>query len=219
MNGPAATVVSGDPAAVGELVARCEADGVRARVLPVDYASHCAQVDRVRGEVLAALAASRRGRATVPMMSAMTGQWLDGAEAGAAGTGMTACGRRWSSGGPSRRWPGRSRRVHRGLAAPGADRRHHRDAATGTAPVVTGTLRRDDGGPARLLASLAEAHVHGVPVDWATVLADGQHVDLPTYAFQHQRYWLDAPRWEPARSAVSGWRYKVTWTPIPRPGR
>ena len=55
VNGPAATVVSGDPAAVRELVAACQADGVRARVLPVDYASHCAQVDRVRDEVLAAL--------------------------------------------------------------------------------------------------------------------------------------------------------------------
>ena len=61
--------------------------------------------------------------------------------------------------------------------------------AGGAAPFVTGTLRRDDGGPARLLASLAGAHVHGVPVDWAAVLPAGQRVDLPTYAFQRQRYW------------------------------
>ena len=45
------------------------------------------------------------------------------------------------------------------------------DAAGPAAPVVTGTLRRDDGGPARFLASLAEVHVRGVAVDWPAVLS------------------------------------------------
>jgi candicidin polyketide synthase FscB len=55
--------------------------------------------------------------------------------------------------------------------------------------VVTGTLRRDDGGPARLLASLAEVYVRGVPVDWAGILPVGAPVELPTYAFRHERFW------------------------------
>src|SRR5262249_41141649 len=57
-------------------------------------------------------------------------------------------------------------------------------------PVVTGTLRRGDGGPARLLASRAPVPVPGVAVDWAAVLGGGQCIELPTYAFQRQRYWL-----------------------------
>src|SRR5262249_53160040 len=57
------------------------------------------------------------------------------------------------------------------------------------APAVIGTLRRDDGGPARLLTSLAEAHVRGVRIDWTAVLGPGHRVGLPTYAFQHQRFW------------------------------
>jgi acyl carrier protein len=60
---------------------------------------------------------------------------------------------------------------------------------TGHSPAVTGTLRRDDGGPARLMTSLAAAYVAGVPVDWAVVLGGGRRVELPTYAFQRQRYW------------------------------
>ncbi|MGX1887856.1 SDR family NAD(P)-dependent oxidoreductase, partial [Streptomyces sp. NPDC055287] len=61
--------------------------------------------------------------------------------------------------------------------------------------VVTGTLRRDDGGLDRFLTSLAEAWVHGVEVDWARVFegAAASRVDLPTYAFQRRRYWLEAP--------------------------
>ncbi|MEU2058168.1 SDR family NAD(P)-dependent oxidoreductase [Streptomyces bungoensis] len=59
--------------------------------------------------------------------------------------------------------------------------------------VVVGSLRRDQGGADRFLTSLAEAWVRGVPVEWTRVLAGrgGRVVALPTYAFQHRRYWLE----------------------------
>ena len=66
------------------------------------------------------------------------------------------------------------------------------EAAADGPVTVTGTLRRDDGGPDRFLAALATAHVHGTAVDWAAVLGGGRRVDLPTYAFQQQRYWPPA---------------------------
>src|SRR5207248_300515 len=59
--------------------------------------------------------------------------------------------------------------------------------------VVTGSLRRDEGGPRRLFTSMAELFVRGVHVDWSGVLAagaDASRVDLPTYAFDHQHYWI-----------------------------
>ncbi|MER5356446.1 polyketide synthase dehydratase domain-containing protein, partial [Kitasatospora sp. NPDC002551] len=56
---------------------------------------------------------------------------------------------------------------------------------------VLETLRRNEGGPARLVTALSAAFVAGLPVDWTTLLPAGRHVDLPTYAFQHRRYWLD----------------------------
>ena len=84
---------------------------------------------------------------------------------------------------------------------------------------VTGTLRRDDGGPGRFLASLAEVHVRGVPVDWAAVLPAGQVVDLPTYAFRHQRFWAqpgpapagDIGRWDSGRSGTRCWVRAWSW--------
>jgi acyl transferase domain-containing protein len=71
------------------------------------------------------------------------------------------------------------------------------DGETSTGPkaaVVSGTLRRDDGGPDRLLASLAEVYVRGVGVDWAAVLPAGARVDLPTYAFQRRTFWIESAK-------------------------
>ncbi|MBI0297828.1 SDR family NAD(P)-dependent oxidoreductase, partial [Streptomyces sp. PRKS01-29] len=73
-----------------------------------------------------------------------------------------------------------------------------------TPVAAIGSLRREEGGLERFLTSLAEAHVGGIAVDWRRVFAGtGAHpVELPTYAFQHQRYWLDAI--SPAEVAATG---------------
>ena len=55
--------------------------------------------------------------------------------------------------------------------------------------------RRGRDGTELLLAALGVLHVHGVAVEWGKVIggsARGQVVGRPTYAFQRQRYWLEA---------------------------
>ncbi|MGV9856730.1 type I polyketide synthase, partial [Streptomyces sp. NPDC003442] len=88
--------------------------------------------------------------------------------------------------------------------------------------VVTGTLRRDEGGMRRVLTSLAEAYVRGVPVDWPALLGDvPAHTacDLPTYAFQHQHYWLKSgPRsGEVTAVGLAGARHPLlgAWVELP----
>uniref|UniRef100_UPI0007853A20 type I polyketide synthase n=1 Tax=Herbidospora sakaeratensis TaxID=564415 RepID=UPI0007853A20 len=201
VNGPAATVVSGTPSALAALLADCARDGVRARMLPVDYASHGPQVEAIRDEVLSLLDGLAPRPARLPMVSAMTGAHLDGPELDAA---------YWYA---SLRAPVEFARAVEvlGRAEYGAfvEVSPHpvlTAAVTATletdapaAPVVSGTLRRDDGGPARVLASLAEVYVRGVPVDWAAVLTEGERVELPTYAFQRRHYWpKPAPAAAPA---------------------
>src|SRR5205085_351750 len=64
-------------------------------------------------------------------------------------------------------------------------------ADAGERAVAVGTLRRDTG-LRRVLTSVAEVFVRGVPVDWSACFANtgAQRVDLPTYAFQHERFWV-----------------------------
>ncbi|MET8681776.1 beta-ketoacyl synthase N-terminal-like domain-containing protein, partial [Streptomyces sp. NPDC004647] len=50
---------------------------------------------------------------------------------------------------------------------------------------------RDRPEPQALLTGLAEAWAAGVSVDWAETVGEARTVDLPTYAFQRRRYWLD----------------------------
>ncbi|NUP51182.1 MAG: acyltransferase domain-containing protein, partial [Catenulispora sp.] len=194
INGASATVVSGEPEALQEIKAAAEAEEIRARIIPVDYASHCAQIDALETEIKRVLAAVTPTATQIPMISAMSGEWLTGPEADAD---------YWYA---SLRSPVEFDRAVRVLADSGhqvfVEVSPHPVLTGGIAatfeelgavtPVVTGTLRRDEGGPARLITSLAEVHAYGVPVDWTTLLAPGTRTALPTYAFQHQRYWAEA---------------------------
>ncbi|GAA1985058.1 type I polyketide synthase [Catenulispora subtropica] len=191
INGAAATVVSGEPQALQEIQAACEAEDIRARIIPVDYASHSAQIDALEQEILQALAGVAPTDAAIPMISAMNGETLTGTELGPD---------YWYASLRSTVEFDRAVRKlvetgHRAFVEvsphpvlTGAITDTVEDTGT-TASVVTGTLRRDEGGPARLLASLAEAHVNGVRVDWQKVLEPAATTDLPTYAFQRQRFW------------------------------
>src|SRR5262249_23096091 len=78
VNGARQVGVSGDSDAVDPLLAECAGDGVRARRIPVGYAAHSAQVDRVQADLLAQLADIRPARARIPMWSTVTGGWVDG---------------------------------------------------------------------------------------------------------------------------------------------
>ncbi|MEU6479268.1 SDR family NAD(P)-dependent oxidoreductase [Streptomyces sp. NPDC047017] len=195
VNGPASTVVSGDPDALDALLASCESDGVRARRIPVDYASHSAHVESLREELEELLAPVRPRAGRVPLHSTLEDRLIDGHEMDAS---------YWHR---NLRHTVRFEPAVRALAGSGhtvfVECSPHpvltvgltdtlADAGADTA-VVTGTLRRDDGGTARVLTSLGRLVAHGVRPDWDAVFAGRAtgRAALPTYPFQGERYWLE----------------------------
>ncbi|MDG5805268.1 SDR family NAD(P)-dependent oxidoreductase [Streptomyces ossamyceticus] len=195
VNGPRSTVVAGEAAALAELLAACEADGVRARRIEVDYASHSAEMDPLRAQLNDALAGLRPARARVRMYSTLEADWLEGPELDADYWFRNLRGTvRFAPAVQALAEAGFTTFVetspHPVLTAAVQEVLDEADGG-----LVVGSLRRDDGGLDRLLLSLGEAHVQGLPVDWSAALpGEGTPAaDLPTYAFQRTRYWLDAP--------------------------
>ncbi|MFJ9214472.1 SDR family NAD(P)-dependent oxidoreductase, partial [Streptomyces sp. NPDC102264] len=70
------------------------------------------------------------------------------------------------------------------------------DGSAGQGGIVVGSLARDHGTTAQLLRNLSLLHVQGHPLDWDQALGanTGSLLDLPTYAFQREHYWLPVPK-------------------------
>ncbi|MEU5367250.1 type I polyketide synthase [Streptomyces sp. NPDC005925] len=195
VNGPSSVVIAGDARALDEALGALSGDGVRVRRVAVDYASHSRHVEDIRDTLAEALAGVTAQAPTVPFYSTVTGGWVE--DAGVLDAAYWYRNLRQ----PVRFGPAVTELLggghgvfvevsaHPVLVQPVTE---IVDDA-GADAVVTGTLRRDDGGLRRLLASMAELFVRGVGVDWAAMLPPGAvaaRVDLPTYAFDHRHYWL-----------------------------
>jgi acyl transferase domain-containing protein len=200
VNGPGSTVVSGPPGQVAAVVAACQEREERARLIEVDYASHSPQVDEIAQELTRLLDGIRPATSTgaeVAFYSTVTGGRARPADLD---TGY------WVR---NLREPVRFADAVSALLADG----HRVFIEASTHPVLTmgmrecfeeadaaavavPTLRRDHGDRAQLTRSLGQAFTAGADVDWTALFpADPppRTVELPTYAFQRERYWLDTP--------------------------
>ncbi|MGC2374229.1 MAG: SDR family NAD(P)-dependent oxidoreductase [Solirubrobacteraceae bacterium] len=194
VNGPGSVVVSGEVAALEELLGVCEASGVRARRIPVDYAAHSQQVGEIEEAILDACSSIEPRSSEVPFYSSVSGGLLDTAEMDA---------RYWYRNlRETVQFEQAVQALLEGGCATFVEVSPHPVLGVGIEETIAacerpgaaiGSLRRGDGGPRRMLASLGQAWVRGAAVDWIAVLGDGGCVvKLPTYAFQRRRYWLAA---------------------------
>lgn len=196
VNGPESVVISGEPEALDEFAALAAAESVRVRRVRIKYASHSHHVESIRDRVLEAAAGVTPRETPVEFRSTVTGGVLDPRVLDASywydnlrstvrfgevvENLMRERGGVYVEVSPHPVLQVAMEEVADVLASP---------------PPVVSTLSRHDGSAGKVLASLAELHVRGVPVNWKAVFAAGRprRIGLPTYAFQRQRYWLTAP--------------------------
>ncbi|QFY11927.1 SDR family NAD(P)-dependent oxidoreductase [Nonomuraea phyllanthi] len=187
-SGPSSCVVAGDGDALDEL-----AEAVRVRRIKVDYASHTPHMRKIAEDLEKELASVRPAEGTVAFCSSVAGHLVPAEE---------LSGRYWVE---NLCRPVVFERAVRAAVAEVPGRAVVVEASPHPVLVgdveeicpsagVYGSLRRGEGGPHRMMASLGQAWVSGAPVVWSRVLGDGPRPAVlpPTYAFQRERYWLDA---------------------------
>ncbi|WP_394838007.1 amino acid adenylation domain-containing protein [Pendulispora rubella] len=219
VNGPRSSVVSGEPGAIDELLRELESARIFARKVRVDYASHGAQVEQLREEILASLAGVQPRSASIPFFSTVRASKLEGTELGAA------------------YWYENLRQAVRfgdAVAQLAVEHRFFVEVSPhpvlgmalretleslGIQGAVVGTLRRDEGDARRLSLAVSELYTQGFAPDWAKVLPRGGRVDLPVYPFQGEHYWLGSslhpkahPLFGPPRVAADtgAWIFETT---------
>ncbi|MFE2522356.1 type I polyketide synthase, partial [Streptomyces mirabilis] len=190
VNGPDSVVVSGDVDAVAQVAEYWREQGRRVRELRVSHAFHSPAMDPVTDELGRIAGELEYQRPQVLWAGALTGELVSECEPGY--------------------WPAQTRQAvsfadalatlaeqginlfievgpDGSLSALGRDA----VASVGVEDAAFVPLqRRTDEGVTGFVTGLARAFAHGASVDWTTVLPTASPVELPTYAFRHERYWV-----------------------------
>ncbi|GAA2209095.1 type I polyketide synthase [Nonomuraea monospora] len=189
VNGPRATVLSGEPAALDEVIAELEARGVFARRVAVDFAAHSPQVEPLQDELSAALDGLAPRTATTPLYSTVTAEPATGPELGPA---------YWRR---NVREPVLFSPALEQLIAAG----HELFVEVAPHPVLTrsvaelaahldrpaeviSSVRRDEHEARALLGALGDLYTGGAPIAWDALYSDAVHVALPPHGWDRQRF-------------------------------
>ncbi|WP_420188853.1 type I polyketide synthase [Saccharopolyspora spinosa] len=192
VNGPRSVVIAGTEAAVSQV------DGFRVRRLKVSHAFHSALMDPMLEEFRRVVEGLSFGQPSIPAVSTVTGglvtdEWST-PEYWVRHVRETV---RFADGVKALEAEGATTFVE--LGPDGVLSSMIQDNVQATAIPL---LRGDRPEETAVMAALGELFVAGVPLDWSAVLTGGRRVELPTYAFQRERYWPKALPVPKAASAL-----------------
>ncbi|MDQ0932813.1 type I polyketide synthase [Streptomyces turgidiscabies] len=193
VNGPRALVISGDADAVEQVMEDWRAKGVRVRRLSVSHAFHSAHMEEILDEFRDIASGLTFRAPEIPVVSNVTGVLATDEE-------LTS---------PDY-WVRHIRgavRFHDGvrfleaegvteyleLGPDGVLTALAEACLTEEAGTLTPALRRGRSEAETVAASLALLRLRGATPDWSRVFPGARRVELPTYAFQRRRFWLDSP--------------------------
>jgi len=193
-NSPTSVTLSGDGEALEAIAETLEQRGVFNKFLRVQYAFHSPQMDPMQDELRTALSHIRPQQATLPIYSTVTGEPAEGTELDADYWWQNV------------RRPVRFAAAVDGLLSEGcntfvelaphpvlsgsiSESVHQRRAKA----TIIHSLRRFEDERATMLKSLGQLYACGLPVDWSQIApTEGRFTRLPTYQWQHERYWHES---------------------------
>ncbi|MFI6093892.1 type I polyketide synthase, partial [Streptomyces sp. NPDC051218] len=190
VNSPTSVVVSGSEETIGALATRWAGEGRRTRRLTVSHAFHSALMEPMLTEFASVIGTLDFADPVIPVVSNLTGEVAE--------PGLMSNPEYWvrqvrqavrfADGVARLRDQGVSRFVELGPDGVLCAMAQQTVADAVFAPV----LRKDRDDTATALTALARLWTAGAEVDWRSLLPEGRRVELPTYAFQRERYWPEA---------------------------
>ena len=190
LNSPVAAVLSGPGEAVGRVAEHLDAVGVRTTRLRVSHAFHSALMEPILDRFADAIAGLEYRPPAIPIISTLTGAAVTAMDA-EYWVGQLRNPVRFADAVSAAAQSGATRYLELG---PDASLMPHVSATDDRSEVLISALQRRDRDPARTaLSALGALYADGAQVNWSTSSpASTRAADLPTYPFQHSRYWLSA---------------------------
>ncbi|WP_148592942.1 type I polyketide synthase, partial [Streptomyces sp. WAC01526] len=206
VNGPTSIVIAGEESVVADVAGRFESEGRKVKRLQVSHAFHSPLMEPMLDEFRAVAESVTYEQPRIPVVSNVTGELATAEDLTSPDYWVRhvreavrfADGVRWLEEHEVTRFleigpDGTLTAMAQGCL----------DGDVDADQVLIPALRGDDRGEvSAVLSAAGRAFVHGIAIDWpaffpapassATTPAPTP-VDLPTYAFQHQRYWLEIP--------------------------
>jgi acyl transferase domain-containing protein/NADP-dependent 3-hydroxy acid dehydrogenase YdfG/acyl carrier protein len=226
VNGPASIVISGTADAVERVTAALAEAGVRTTKLRVSHAFHSPLMEPALDRLRVVASGLQYSEPQFPVVSALTGEPLvDSVAAEPDG---------WAG-----YWVRQAREAVRFadvvgfLAGRGVTRYAEAGPAGALTAMITGSLdespaaavtlqRHPDGEVPALLSGLAQLQVTGATVNWSSFFTPYApvRVDLPTYPFQRERFWVRGPATgsDPASMGLAAVGHPLLDAMVERPG-
>ncbi|MEU4836579.1 type I polyketide synthase, partial [Streptosporangium sp. NPDC023615] len=187
VNGPTAVVVSGAERECLALAEQWRSRGRRTRRLTVSHAFHSPLMEPMLPAFAAELARVTFGHPRTAFVAGTEGTWTDARywlDQIVRPVLFHAAVSRLEDEGAGVLVEVGPRAVLSGMA---------HDCVTREGTTIVPLHRRDHAEHDALADCLARAWTAGAGVDWSAVAGTGGRADLPTYAFERERFWLDPP--------------------------
>lgn len=220
VNSPVQCVVSGPERDIDAFATTLDERGIVSQRLQLGAAGHSAMLDPILGEFHAGVAAVTLRAPTLAYVSNVTGTWVRAEDATDPAYWVRHLRRtvRFADGLETLMAAGDRVLLEVG---PGQTLRSLAGQQASKPQAAISTLRhRDDPSPdhAHWLRAFGQLWAAGVRVDWSRVRRSvGRRIPLPTYAFEHQRHWIEPGEGARtrARQPIDEWFSRPVWEPLP----